>query len=244
MAYICTVNLMIKNCFYYTVGQWERHNSQPKAATRHVDPGGKVLVSCLQMEETCYRNWNFRNTDRSFQGRAVALEQQYGKAGGRRQEALPTTITTAVNSYFRDPEPKPPARNQGSESLSSVRSAPLASTSPCPPHCLLHLSFHVLYNITSKRHSSQCQFPGCTSKINTSGKNIWGKAAHNRLPFWKSMSHLLCIAGTLLCLSGPLGSSGKCFSSPISPLHVATQGAAILFSVISCTLGCSLFVQK
>lgn len=45
--------------------------------------------------------------------------------GGRR--LYPTTITTTVNSYFRDPEPKPPARNQGSESLSSVRSAPLAS---------------------------------------------------------------------------------------------------------------------
>ena len=158
-------NLMIKNCFSYTVGQWGRHNSQPKVATRCMDSGRKVLESFLQMEGICKRNWNFRNTNRSLQGRTVATKQHYGMAGRRWQKSPPTTTHTIVNPSFRNPEPKSPARNQGRETLSSGRSATLASLHfPLPsPRCLPHLLLHVLYNITPKRHSSQGPSPRFSS---------------------------------------------------------------------------------
>ena len=92
-----------------------------------MDPGRKVLESFLQMEGIFWRNWNFRNTNGSSQGRTVATKQHYGMAGRRWRKSPPTTTNTIVNPSFRNPEPKSPARNQGRKTLSSGRSATLAS---------------------------------------------------------------------------------------------------------------------
>ena len=68
---------------------------------------------------------------------------------GKVAASSPTTTTT-TNLFFRDPESKPPDRNQGSEPPSHVRSAPLASQSfsastyPTPAQYFLDLAFHVL----------------------------------------------------------------------------------------------------
>lgn len=114
---------------------------------------------------------------------------------------------------LQNPEPKSPARNQGRESLSSVTSATLASLYfpvptplPSPP----------LIPCPLQHHPQKSFFTRPITKI-LFLENIWVKATCNMSPFGNLCHLFLWIMATLLCLSSPLGSSGRCPSFNIFP---------------------------
>ena len=148
-----------------------------------------------------------------MQGRTVATKQHYGMAGRRWQKSPPTTTHTIVNPSFRNPEPKSPARNQGRETLSSGRSATLASLYfPMPTPA----AFPTSYSMSFKTSPRKALFTRPIAKI-LFLENIWVKATCNMSPFGNLCHRFLWTMATLLCLSSPLRSSGKCPSFSIFP---------------------------
>lgn len=95
---------MIIFCFYYLLGQWEGHNSKPRAASRCVDPGLKVLKSSPNGKHLLRKLgffFFFWDTERTFQVRP--LWQWEGQAGGMGDGRRLYPNTTTVTPYFGDP---------------------------------------------------------------------------------------------------------------------------------------------
>lgn len=134
-------------------------------------------------------------------------------AGRRWRKSPPTTTNTIVNPSFRNPEPKSPARNQGRKTLSSGRSATLASLYfPVPTPAAFPTSYSMSFKTSPPK--------GILHKAHHQDSlpwNIWVKATCNMSPFGNLCHRFLWTMATLLCLSSPLRSSGKCPSFSIFP---------------------------
>lgn len=145
-----------------------------------------------------------------------------------------------MNLFFKDPESKPPARNQGSEPPSHVRSAPLVSQSfststyptPTPVPSL------PLFPCLLEYHLYQVLLTTLILKMVPQSKYLWSTTSGENLHI--TMYLLLKVHVTSFRILPP--QFPWLFwkvSFPHPPLPVATQGTAVLTNVTSCILGCT-----
>lgn len=174
----------------------------------------------------------FGNMEMSFQVRP--REQRYGKAGGRCKRLYPNTTT--VNPYFGDPEPKPAARNQGSEPPLCYKTCFLSQPEllcfPLPTPIVFLTSLSVPSG-TSPPHNTHSQ--EAPSKL----KYLWSNISGEKLSIMSLVLEIRIIFAlykghTALSLQSPWLFWKVPF--PIFPLLVALQGAAILFNMLGALL--------